>query len=925
MRISLVSVAGAMGIASYWLLSAPVQAVDYPVEFSDFFEMQQEDVMVRLAGDAVGLKLEAKASYDQFLLPPSQAGALKRYLVDKGLSNGATETIIQALTQGVPANPGCKVSLAECKPGVTGEEIQYVFDYDNDSLAIFVGSALLTRTANDDVTYHPAARASNAFVNQARLYSYADQDTNGGVTASNLTTIGLPYGHLLFNTQAQSSSGDFDVFKGVYDLEIEGFRAVAGYSERDRIFFNSSDFLNDDAEYTAYSLQIGSSRNLVRGGKESLQSVYLFAPQAGQLEIYQGDRLLLTRVVSEGRQDIAYSDLPPGVYNVRVVLRAGGQIVLDEQRQIFNSQQFSLPVGDWDYVLTAGRFEDIPAQDELSWLRSPENFSRNYAQSRLSWRVADHVLLAGGMTSNQDDQYGQVGINYAWSDWLQASYMLGLFSSEDSYQMATLTVGPLFFSMNRFETDETNQDYRLASQLYDEFSYRQFSASYSAPLWGGSSYVTYSRYESESPYTQSEVRVSDTDDISAGWMTSLLGGQWSFDATYSSNEDYDDFRVGVMATYTLDDDTTSNFSITTDKSGLTRAEGSLTKNMTHGDWTTSGTTSLALQNKSDVRTEATLSGTVNGHTNWFNAGAYGYVGNNDRHMASMTLTGTQFISAEGAGLTYQPGSSFIHVTPEIAAVNPKGERDATQAPDISLDDVYYNVRQGSRTTYHGDLDGGDTVIPLTPYTDTEFVIDADSRDLHIDNNVRREFVYPGTVYTVDAQVTPMVSQLFVLNDIHGKPVRQIRCVGEACSGVEPLSEDGVFRVNYEAGGDYRLVSANLLCITDPGMARAGAIETYCLPGLMSEGGRVAFSSGESRDASELLYIGKYESTEEARTIIDKLGAVGLAAQSVEVGTSLYLYVKNNEAFSLAQRTMLEGLEAYIVLNDASVDKLMTAR
>ncbi|PKQ71133.1 hypothetical protein CJP16_21705 [Aeromonas sobria] len=925
MRISLVSVAVAMGIASSWLSPTSVRGADYPVEFSDFFEMQQEDVMVRLAGDAVGLKVEAQASYDRFLLPDSQAASLTRYLVDKGLSDSAAETITHALTQGVPANPECKVSSADCKPGVTGKEIQYVFDYDNNTLAIFVGSALLTRAASGEVAYHSAARANNAFVNQARLYSYADQDTNGGMTASNLTTVGLPYGHLLFNTQAQSASGDFAVFKGVYDLEVEGFRAVAGYSERDRIFFNSTDFLNDDAEYTSYSFQVGSSRNLVRGGKDNLQSIYLFAPQAGQLEIYQGDRLLLTRVVSEGRQDVAYSDLPPGVYNVRVVLRAGGRVVLDEQRQIVNSQQFSLPTGDWDYALTAGRFEDVPEQDELSWLRSPENFSQHYAQGRLSWRVADNVLLAGGITSNQDDHYGQVGVNYAWSDWLQASYMMGLFSSEDSYQLATLTMGPVFLSMNRFETDETNRNYRLASQLYDEFAYRQFSASYSAPLWGGSSYVTYSHYDSESPYTQTEVRVSDTDDISVGWMASLFGGQWSFDATHSNNEDYSDFRVGVMATYTLDDDITSSFSLTTDKSGRSRAEGSLTKNMTHGDWTATGTTSLALQSQSDVQTEATLSGTVNGHTQWFGAGAYGYVGNDNRNMASMTLTGTQFVSAEGVGFTHQAGSSFIHVTPEVAAVNPKGEYDATQATGVSLDDVHYNVRQGERTTYHGNLDGGDTVIPLTPYTDTEFVIDADSRDLHIDNNVRREFVYPGTVYMVDARVTPMVSQLFVLNDIRGKPVRNIRCVGDACSGVEPLSEDGVFRVNYRAGGDYRLVSANLLCITEAGKAQAGAIETACLPGLMSEGGRIAFTSEEMPGAGNLLYIGKYQSTQEASAIIGKLGAVGLAAQSVEVGGNLYLYVKNNKTFSLTQRTMLEGLEAYIVLNDASVDKLMTAR
>lgn len=339
----------------------------------------------------------------------------------------------------------------------------------------------------------------------------------------------------------------------------------------------------------------------------------------------------------------------------------------------------------------------------------------------------------------------------------------------------------------------------------------------------------------------------------------------------------------------------------------------------------SGTASVALQNEYDIDREATLSGTVNGNTKWFNAGVYGYVGNEGRHMASVTLTGSQFISAEGVGASDQTGSSFIHVKPEVASASPERASDASQASDVSLDNVYYNVRQNNRAKYHGDLDGGTTAIPLTPYTDSEFVIDAEAPNLHITNNVRREFVYPGTVYTVDARVIPMVSQLFVLNDIQGKPVRQIRCVGEGCAGVEPLSEDGVFRVTYQAGEDYRLVSANLLCINEPGLAQSGPIETYCLPGLMPEEGRVEFASGETKEASGLLYIGKYESNNEASAIISKLSTVGLVAHSVEVGNKLYLYVKSDNAFSLAQRSVLEGLEAYIVLNDSSVDKLMTAR
>jgi hypothetical protein len=748
------------------------------------------------------------------------------------------------------------------------------------------------------------------------MYAYADESTDGAVSLSNLTTLGLPYGHVQFNTQYQSADNTLDVYKGVYDLEIKGTRAVLGYSERDRVFFNTTDFLNDDADYTSYAAQVGSSRNLVRGGSDRLQSVFFFAPQAGQLEVYQGDRLLLTRVVSQGRQSIAYSDLPAGAYDVRLVLRASGQTILEESRQIVNSQQFSLPVGDWDYVLTAGQFEGVPTNDELQWLSNPADFSEHYVQLRTSWRLTDSLLLAGGVTANQDDQYAQAGVSYAWADWLLATYQAGLFSSGDGYQAGTLTLGPVFLSARRFNSNDSNRAYRLASQLYDEQSFFNYSATYAASLWGGSGYVTYTHYNGDSAYTLDELRTSKVDNVSAGWMTSWQDWVLGLNAAYSQNDAYDELKFGLTASYALGSNTTTQLSMTTDQHGLSRTEAGITKSVARGDWSGSGTASLAWQRDLSTPEEAALSATVNGRTDWFDASAYGYLSSADRRMVSGTLTGTQFISAQGSGMTPERGTSFMHIVPNIVN-DPMGT--------VSLDGVNYNVRRGANTTYQGRLTGEEAVVPLTPYTDTEFVMDAESRKLRIDNNIRREFVYPGTVYTIDARITPMVTQLFVLSDIQGRPIRQVRCVGEACAGVEPVSDDGVFRVSYKAGGEFALVSMNQACINEPELMRGGAIHTYCLPGLMAAEGRVAFSSNGQTPASNLLYLGKYESRQEALAIIDRLKEVGLIAQSVSVGQSLYLYVQPSEAFSVAQRTTLDDLDAYIVLNDAGVDKLYSAR
>ncbi|WP_421187454.1 TcfC E-set like domain-containing protein [Aeromonas enteropelogenes] len=892
-------------------------AADYPVEFSDFFTKQQHAVFVRLAGDSVGLKVEARVSFDDVQLLDAAITPLRRYLMDKGVSSRGIDTITNTLTQGVLANPGCKVNLDVCVPDMADKKVQYVFDYDKSNLVIFIDSEWLTRVA-EEINYHPAQRKSNALVNQSRVYGYADESSGGAVSLSNLTTIGLPYGYALFNTQYQSADNSLDIYKGIYDLEVDGLRAVLGYSERDQVSFNTTDFLNENADYTSYSLQAGSSRNLIRGGTEHLQSIYFFASQGGQLEVYQGDRLLLTKTVAQGRQSIAYADLPVGAYNVRLVLRAGSQIVLDELRQVVNSQQFNLPIGSWDYVLTAGHFDEVPEQHELQWLSSPTNFSKNYSQFRASWRLVDNVLLAGGITANQSERYAQAGISYAWSDWLQATYQAGLFSSGDEYQAGTLALGPLFLSSRHFKSDEKNRVYRLASQLYGENSYSNYSANYSAALWGGSGYLTYTHYKSDSAHSLYDVRSSKVDDISAGWTTSWKGWQLGANTTYSQNESYDELKFGVTASRPLGGDTTAQLSLMTDKNGISRSEAGITKSVSGDDWNGSGTASLAWQRDLSTPTEAILSGNMNGRTDSFGVSAYGYVNSDERRMISGTLTGTQFISAQGAGMTPDMGSSFMHVVPELANV-------PDSSSEISLEGVSYNVRRDTKGVYQGRLVEGDSIIPLTPYTDTELVIDAESRRLHIDNNIRREFVYPGTIYTVDARVTPVITQLFVLSDIQGNPIRHVRCVGDACVGVEPLSDDGVFRVTYRTGGNFSLISMNRVCINEPTLTRDIAISTYCLPGLLPKDGLMELSSDEQTQSNDLMYLGKYESSQQVQTVIDKLKDAGLTAKSITVGRYLYLYAKTRRELNMAQRAILEELDIYAVFNDANLDHLFSIR
>lgn len=902
-----------------WSLCGVAVAADYPVDFTDFFTPKKASVLVSLAGDTVGQRVAAEVSYESFRLVVGEGvdeRALRRYLGDNQLTTQAIDTILSALSSGIPADPGCKVALEVCKPAVTPEQVSYVFDVDHGNLTIYVGSQLLARSVGD-VQYHSAARASNALVNQARLYSYADDVGASGFNAANLTTLGLPYGFLQFNTQYQNTDNQFDVYRGVYDLEVQGVRAVVGYAERDRVQFNSTDFLNDDADYTAFSAQVGTSRNLIKGGAAAVQSVDFFAPQSGQLEVYQGDRLLLSQVVSQGRQSISYSDLPTGAYDIKLVLKAAGSVVIEEPRQIVNTQLFSLPVGAWDGVITAGRLEDIPTQSELNWLYAPERMSTDFAQARTAWRIADGVLLAGALTGNQDDWYAQAGTSVMWSDWLRGTYQVGGFSSDDIYQAGTLSVGSLFLSARRLDSDANNRWYRLSSALYGERSFFNYSATYSAQLGDGSGYVTYSRYESEDPYTQTELQLSKGDNISAGWMVPLLGGSLGVNATYNKSGSNDNLSAGIYWSYALGDKWSSQLSLMSDKSGVSRVQSGVTRTMQQGRWSGAATATAAWARDQEERGEGAFSAMANGSGDWFTASTYGYASSAGQQMVSGTLTGSQFISAEGVGMSYEQSPSFIHVVPDIHLA--PGE-DA-----ISLDDIHYNVRRGKRATYQGNLGQSNAVISLAPYTDTEFAMDAEARSIDIEQPTRREFVYPGTVYTIDTRITPLVSQLFVLSDLQGRPVMQARCVGEACQSVERLSDDGVFRVNYRRGGEMKLMSMNSICIDGPELRRRDVVYTYCLPGLDENEGRIALSRKGVVGDGEFLYLGKFAVHQDAQAMLTKLKSAGLATHSVELGSQLYIYVKYSKQYTVAQRTLLEGMDAYIVLNEADINKLFSAR
>ncbi|MFM5180228.1 TcfC E-set like domain-containing protein [Aeromonas veronii] len=899
-----------------WLWQLPFIsfAANYPLEFTDFFIKERGEINFSIAGDAVGTELDVELSYDEVRLLTTSQPQLVRYLNDAGVAPHIVEQVVDELTQGAVLVPLCDPeSNATCNIMVTGEQVKYQYSYDDRQLVVYLGSQAL-KTREQYLTYHASTSEGNALINQMRLYGQSSDLESSTFRVNNITMQGLPYGHILVNSQYSQQSA-LELYQGYYDLTIDNARMLVGYNQYNQVSLNSSDFLNDYANYHGYSAIVGSTRNLVKGGEEGLQSLVFFSPQVGQLEVYQGERLLLTKVVEQGVQVIGYDELPSGSYEVRLVLKASGKSILEERRYIVNSQQFSLQVGEVDYVVNFGKF-DLPG-DREGGSASVNSFSNDYLQYRTTWRSSEHFILGGAVTTNQEDIYGQTGLIYMFSDWLSLTYQVGIFNTADIYQSATLGAGRLTISTQQYHRDEQNELYRLSSKLYGDSEFDRFDVALSHSLWGGDGYISYShaRYGVES-FDAQTYRATDSvlEALSLGWVTSMAG--WTLGLNGGVNRassNLDEFTFGLTASYALRDKWSSNFAINTNSNGSSYEKSSLTRQLAGDSWRGSITPAIEFSRDTNgVMRRGSISGSLMGQNPWFSGSGYAYVDDDELGMASTSLTSTQIISSDGLHMTSKVGSSFIRV-----------EADK-QLDEATLSGVEYHLRQNKKRPYRSEFEDDVAIIPLTPYKEVEFSIDADATDVYVNSDNYAGFVHPATVRTVKATVGKVVSHLFVLNEVDGTPVKRARCVGSACLGIEPVSEDGVFRVSYRTPGQFNIISSNKLCVNEPALMKDGVIYTKCLPGLLADEGRIVFKPNETTVTEGMLYLGRYSVNQELTTMLESLERVGLTPERVDLGSYAYLYIPRRQSFTLAQRMVLEALEVYIVLNYFDIKNTLSA-
>ncbi|WP_045409907.1 TcfC E-set like domain-containing protein [Vibrio jasicida] len=886
--------------------------IDYPLEFADFFEQRDEQVDVVVVGLHRNVFIDAKVSYEYFQLKSDEASTekLREFLKRQRLTKSAINAIVGELSRGVAANPDCQVALSKCTPEDMPGQAEFVFDYDAKLLRIFASTDMF-ETFTGDKEYYSPVTTHGALVNWSNLYAYAGK-SDQSINWTNDTSLGLPVGYLSLNTEYRTSDTDenFDVNRAIYNYELEDVRAIVGYQDQNEIALNSTDFLTYGADFSGVAASVGSSANLLKGNTESRQHLYFFAPQGGQLEVYQGDRLLMTKVIGAGEQSISYDQLPTGTYTVTLRLKQGDKVVLDEPRQVVNSAAFSLPLGEWDYRVDVGMLDD--SDTELSSTSEPDTY---YLRGLATYRPTESLLLGVGSLADGNDSQWLLGSRYAFSEDISMEYTLGAFASGDLYQFGQLTVAPFTFSARQVEHDNIDNPNRLTQLLYGLYNKTEYSVGVFGELFNGRTFLNYFRYE-----TESQQNVSTSDSVSLTWTHPLWGGHMSLNTNYSqSGNGHDALNIGMTWQKQFGNSVSSQLGVNFDRDGLTYSQADASYAHTGDEWR--GTSQVGVKRYQDGLTVADASLSASGKNDYINYDAYGFIDTEGYRSFSTSMSGTQVLTLDGGMMTSKQGQAFMSLTPYW-------EADTT--PETNTEVNYSALKNEKAWLEESVKVGARSIVDLPVYSNVDFELDVESENIDAQALNGEFFVVPGTYYQLNNAITPLVSQVFVLSDMNGDPIRRARCIGDGCKGVEELSDDGVFRVNYRKAQPFKLISDKRLCVYDPQLMGKRYVQAYCLPGLDSLDGQLVRQDelptiAQTSDEQALIYIGKYESTDEVKMILSRLKEVNLISKTIEVGSVQYIYVQYQDQYSTAQRVLLESLEAYVILDTINTEQLFTSR
>ncbi len=870
------------------LFSYSSYSQNIPEGFEELFELKESEIRMRNLDGSMTSPIPFLTSFNMLKLDSHNKKAIAQvsdYLNDNSVSVEYQRKIIDQLMVGIQDQSECLGKLDECE--LYPETFEIVQNYNDQEAYLFVSPQVLSYSlVNEELPYHSSLSQHNGLINSFDLYVSEYQDQDSIVSLNNKTTLGLPYGYLKTDFNANNSDSGSELYEAAYHLDIDSYSIKAGHFEFEPEV-NSTDFLNNTARVAQNSLTVGTSKKLLVGGYNNDKVLSFYAPTSGGVQVSRDGRLIFQDNVPEGQNSIPYSKLPSGRYEVVLEVTSGGQVISTQTYQVYNTKSDSLTQGDVDFVATVGMFSGSHYDYTEHGIQNVEDDVYGKALANYQFTRSLQVGL-GGLVTDSGTMY-TVGGAYNLIDWdLSAEAVYNQF--KDASHLSA-NIGIPYLSLS-YETLDNELGDPVASYMYGYADYSRLSLNSSYNLYGGQSiYAVYSLHNDKSLD-----RIGGLDEesqfLSVGYSTpTILNSRVNINVDHAVETD--DTSINLLWTVPLSDTVETIMGLTSDSDDINQFKTTVRRNqLIDSD---AFNTSLEVSNtyerqQNDMRQDALLA--TNGATKYARMNASAHTSTNGTNGINVGLSSTQIVTTDGVYITDKAATSYTLV-----------DIHESQNTEQTLDEKgYFSLKKEGRNNSKFIVYNDETIVPLEDYSQYRANFDSESVDLYNsgDSNVT-VFTHPGTVASIEPRISRIVSFVSAFNDISEQPITEVECHGEGCIEVNEMA-DGVYRVTVLEGMNFELSAKENQCLLPYELTSTNQMnfgQNYCLPIAQDK----QIDLIDSNEQLKAMYLGAYESSTELNKALEKLESHGYRIIQKEVGSFKAIYIAH-ESINMAETIAL---------------------
>lgn len=886
-----------------------------PSGFEDLYQFSERQVLLKNLDGSKSYTIELAVNYDtvKFTVNKLQTQkTLTQYFEFNQINAELSNAILQALAVGVSNDMQCRGRMDECV--ILTETFATLYDYDNNQLSLFINPKYLL-TAPAELVYADSKNEHSALINHAAVYASSYAGQTGSYSLSDQTLLGLPYGNLRsdFNYSSRNDDKQFDLYQLSYDVESDGLRLYAG-KFRNGVSFNATDFLTTNSQFEQTSVTIGSSSNLLTGEMSGYEKLYFFAPGPAELIIYRDERIIKQITVSEGQGFITYEDLPTGRYEIRVDIVVAGNVVSSEVKQIYNSANERLRLGDIDYALAVGRLDESRAfytSADKPHAQSELDGAVLY-KGLLAYRPLSSLVVGSGVIGAADSYAGQFGAQVYLPLNMRSNLVTTYFDSGSNHLDLLFSTDYFAVQYENFTNNDVDVNKSLASYMYGDRDYNRFSFSTSYRFNSINSYFIYSQGK------RSDVdryNVEDILGVSVGYqyrsITAGFNMPWFANSILDFSIDYQDTNDNLSATINwsvpLSTTMSAHSTLYANKDALQQAKVAVKADNVLPFSNVNSSVQLGQsyfnRDESSNVSEAMLTASTR-QAQW-QASGYSYADTNNELGFSGNVSSTQVITGNSVNFTSDKADAYVSV-----------DIDAQESDDSY---GFMTLRRNGKLQNKSFIYDKKSLIGLNSYDSYDVNLDTESVALHNSGDSSfTGFSLPGTVAKVKPNLRPIVSFISSFSDVFDQTIANIKCNGVGCVDVQKLM-DGVFKVSLMEGLPFELVSDNNKCIVPKRYERADTLNfgsNFCLPDIAPLTKVSLLNEGE---LTQLYYLGIFERNKVISSHITNLASHGdkLIRKSIGDDEAIFLQTPNAQADISAE--MKQAIEVLLLLAKNDVE------